>query len=166
LHSTYLQSKELSLQSQWRSRILFLINFKEDREITSMLQEKILRVARPTDRLDQVIHFYTEGLGLQTLYRFEDHDGFDGVMVGMPGEAHHFEFTHHRGHAVGRAPTEDNLIVFYLPERSEWQQTIERMNAAGYQSVKSYNPYWDNQGVTFEDPDGYRVVLQNDTWRS
>lgn len=131
-----------------------------------MLQGKILRVARPTDRLDQVIHFYTEGLGLQILYRFEDHDGFDGVMVGMPGEAHHFEFTHHRGHAVGRAPTQDNLIVFYLPERSEWQQTIERMNAAGYQSVKSYNPYWDNQGVTFEDPDGYRVVLQNDTWRS
>lgn len=131
-----------------------------------MLQGKILRVARPTDRLDQVIHFYTEGLGLQILYRFEDHDSFDGVMVGMPGEAYHFEFTHHRGHAVGRAPTQDNLIVFYLPERSEWQQTIERMNAAGYKSVKSYNPYWDNQGVTFEDPDGYRVVLQNDAWES
>ncbi len=131
-----------------------------------MLQGKILRVARPTNRLDQVVRFYTEGLGLQILYRFENHDGFDGVMVGMPGEAYHFEFTHHRGHSVGRAPTQDNLIVFYLPEQLEWQQTIERMNAAGYKSVKSYNPYWDNKGVTFEDPDGYRVVLQNDSWDS
>ncbi|HEY9622992.1 MAG TPA: VOC family protein [Crinalium sp.] len=131
-----------------------------------MLQGKILRVARPTDRLDQVVRFYTEGLGLQILYRFENHDGFDGVMVGMPGEAYHFEFTHHRGHSVGRAPTQDNLIVFYLPEQLKWQQTLERMNAAGYKPVKSYNPYWDNKGVTFEDPDGYRVVLQNDSWDS
>ncbi len=131
-----------------------------------MLQGKILRVARPTDRLDQVVRFYTEGLGLHILYRVKNHDGFDGVMVGMPGEAYHFEFTHHRGHSVGRAPTQDNLIVFYLPEQLEWQQTIERMNAAGYKPVKSYNPYWDNKGVTFEDPDGYRVVLQNDIWDS
>ena len=131
-----------------------------------MLQGKVLRVARPTDRLDQVVRFYTEGLGLPILYRFENHDGFDGVMVGMPGEAYHFEFTHHRGHSVGRAPTQDNLIVFYLPEQLEWQQTIKRMNAAGYKPIKSYNPYWDNKGVTFEDPDGYRVVLQNDIWAS
>lgn len=131
-----------------------------------MFQGKILRVARPTDRLDQVVRFYTEGLGLQILYRFEDHDGFDGVMVGMPGEAYHFEFTHHRGHSVGRAPTQDNLIVFYLPEQLEWQQAIKRMNDAGYKPVKSYNPYWDNKGVTFEDPDGYRVILQNDIWDS
>jgi catechol 2,3-dioxygenase-like lactoylglutathione lyase family enzyme len=131
-----------------------------------MLQGKTLRVARPTDRLDQVVRFYTEGLGLHILYRFENHDGFDGVMVGMPGEAYHFEFTHHQGHSVGRAPTQDNLIVFYLPEQLEWQQTIERMNAARYKPVKSYNPYWDNKGVTFEDPDGYRVVLQNDIWDS
>ncbi|MBD3887617.1 VOC family protein [Phormidium tenue FACHB-886] len=130
-----------------------------------MLQGKILRVARPTDRLDQVVQFYTEGLGLQVLYRFEDHDGFDGVMVGIPGEPYHFEFTHQRGHTVGHAPTQDNLIVFYLPNQLEWQQAIARMNAAGYEPVQSYNPYWNNKGLTFEDPDGYRVVLQNDAWK-
>ncbi len=26
------------------------------------------------------------------------------------------------------------------------------------------NPYWDKLGRTFEDPDGYRVVLQNADW--
>lgn len=129
-----------------------------------MLPGKILRVARPTDRLTEVVHFYTEGLGLQILARFDNHEGFDGVMVGIPGEAYHFEFTHHRGHTVGEAPTQDNLIVFYLPNQLEWQQAVERMKKMGYEPVKSYNPYWDNNGVTFEDPDGYRVVLQNADW--
>ena len=129
-----------------------------------MLPGKILRVARPTDRLTEVVHFYTEGLGLQILDRFDNHEGFDGVMVGIPGEAYHFEFTHHRGHTVGEAPTQDNLIVFYLPNQLEWQQAVERMKKMGYEPVKSYNPFWDRIGVTFEDPDGYRVVLQNADW--
>ncbi|MEG3922636.1 VOC family protein [Microcoleus sp. T3_A4] len=129
-----------------------------------MLQGKVLRVARPTDCLDRVVHFYTEGLGLQILDRFENHEGFDGVMVGMAGESHHFEFIHQRGHIVGGAPTQDNLIVFYLPNQQEWQQAVERMKASGFEPVNSYNPYWDKDGVTFEDPDGYRVVLQNAEW--
>jgi catechol 2,3-dioxygenase-like lactoylglutathione lyase family enzyme len=129
-----------------------------------MLQGKILRVARPTDHLEQVVHFYTKGLGLQILDHFENHQGFDGVMVGIPGTSYHFEFTHQRGHKVGLAPTQDNLIVFYLPNQLEWQEVVERMKAKGYEPVKSYNPYWDEAGATFEDPDGYRVVLQNDQW--
>lgn len=129
-----------------------------------MLQGKALRVARPTDRLDDVVRFYTDGLGLQILYQFENHDGFDGVMVGIPGESYHLEFTHHRGHSVGRAPTQDHLIVFYLPDQQEWQQTVERIKSIGNKPVTSYNPYWDKKGVTFEDPDGYRIVLQNASW--
>ncbi len=30
--------------------------------------------------------------------------------------------------------------------------------------VASFNPYWDACGQTFEDPDGYRIVLQNAEW--
>ena len=30
--------------------------------------------------------------------------------------------------------------------------------------VKAFNPYWDRKGKTFEDPDGYRVVLQQASW--
>jgi hypothetical protein len=42
----------------------------------------ILRVARPTDDIDALLPFYEQGLGLTVLCRFEDHDGFDGVMLG------------------------------------------------------------------------------------
>jgi hypothetical protein len=54
--------------------------------------------------------------------------------------------------------------VFYLPGEGEWQQTLSRMMAAGYEPVASFNPYWDRAGRTFQDPDGYRVVLQNARW--
>ena len=124
-----------------------------------------IRIARPTDSLEEVVRFYTEGLGLSRLGSFEDHDGFDGVMLGVPGSPCHLEFTRRRGHVAGRAPTRDNLLVFYLPDPAEWQKALDRMIAAGHRPVASFNPYWDRAGRTFEDPDGYRVVLQNEAWR-
>ena|ERR1044071_8482218 len=123
-----------------------------------------LRVARPTDRLEEVLRFYRDGLGLQVLGSFDNHEGFDGVMVGLPDESYHLEFTRKQGHQVGRAPTQDNLLVFYLSEDEEWRAGVERMRASGYEPVDSFNPYWDRAGATFEDPDGYRVVLQNAAW--
>ena len=123
-----------------------------------------MRVARPTDQLDEVVRFYSQGLGLTVLDSFQDHDGFDGVMLGSPGAAYHLEFTHKHGHSAGRAPTQDNLLVFYLPDMERWQEAIERMQAAGYEPVTSFNPYWDRVGRTFADPDGYRVVLQHAAW--
>ena len=123
-----------------------------------------LRVARPSDNLDALLRFYGQGLGLTVLYRFEEHDGFDGVMLGREGAPYHFEFTRKHGHVAGRAPTEDNLLVFYLPDKDEWLAAIRRMRVAGFEPVPSFNPYWDRQGVTFEDPDGYRIVLQNEAW--
>ena len=127
-------------------------------------RETTLRVARPTDHFDEVLRFYTEGLGLTVLGSFEDHDGFDGVILGLAGAPYHLEFTRKRGHIAGRAPTEDNLLVFYLPEKHSWQAAVDQMSAVGYESVPSYNPYWDRVGRTYEDPDGYRVVLQNAAW--
>ena len=125
-----------------------------------------LRVARATDRLDEVVRFYVLGLGLDQLGSFVDHEGFDGVMVGKPDAPYHLEFTHQRGPSVGEAPTKENLLIFYLPDEGEWSAAINRMEAAGYAPVPSLNPYWDRHGRTFEDPDGYRVVLQNATWSS
>lgn len=104
-----------------------------------------LRVARPTDQMETVIRFYRDGLGMEVLGQFLDHDGFDGVMVGYPGAAYHLEFTSNAGHRVGRAPTQDNLLVIYLPDADQWTAAISRLENAGYQPVPSFNPYWDKQ---------------------
>ncbi len=38
------------------------------------------------------------------------------------------------------------------------------MQSAGFNQVPSYYPYWDVVGKTYEDLDGYRIVLQNREW--
>ena len=89
-----------------------------------------VRVARPTDKLAEVEEFYASHLGLPVLYRFVDHDGFDGVMLGLPGGQYHLEFT------------------------------VERLAGFGHVPVDADNPYWVSTGaLTFEDPDGWRIVL-------
>jgi len=130
------------------------------------MRTSVLRVARPSDNLEPLIGFYCGGLGMELLDRFEDHAGFDGIMVGGSGAPYHFEFTRKRGHVAGRAPSSDNLLVFYFENRAEWKAAVERMKSRGYPAVRSFNPYWDTDGVTFEDPDGYRVVLQNGPYLS
>ena len=107
---------------------------------------------------------YAQGLGFLVLAEFVDHDGFDGVILGRGEEGFHLEFTTRHGHEVGRAPTEDHLLVFYIPDRAEWEASCARMMNAGFRDVASCNPYWDIQGRTFEDVDGYRVVMQDAAW--
>ncbi|MCF8241958.1 MAG: VOC family protein [Melioribacteraceae bacterium] len=131
-----------------------------------MSSEIKMRVARPTNNLRQVLRMYKDGLGFEILGSFENHSGFDGVMLGIPGESYHLEFTSKSGHEAGRAPTEDNLLVFYFPGIDDWNSRCLRMMEAGFKEVKSFNPYWDVKGKTFEDPDGYRVVIQNTDWNT
>ena len=75
-----------------------------------------LRVARPTDNLDKITKMYVDGLGFKLIGSFEDHNGFDGSIIGHESHNYHLEFTHHRGTKVGRAPSQDNLLVFYFAE--------------------------------------------------
>ncbi len=123
-----------------------------------------LRVARPTDDLDAVVRFYRDGLGFAVVSQFEDHNGFDGIMLGHAGAGYHLEFTRKHGHSAGRAPSDDNLLIFYVTDRDEWERAVRRMEGLGFNAVEPFNPYWKTQGKTFADPDGYRVVLQNAAW--
>jgi catechol 2,3-dioxygenase-like lactoylglutathione lyase family enzyme len=123
-----------------------------------------LRVARPTDNLQAIAAMYQSGLGLQVLAHFDDHAGFNGIMLGDESMPYHFEFTHQQGHVAGKAPTQDNLLVFYIPDQTAWVERCQHILAAGFKPVSSYNPYWDQSGRTFEDLDGYRVVLENSAW--
>lgn len=124
----------------------------------------VLRVARPTSRLDQISRMYLDGLGFKVLAEFQNHEGFDGVIIGHPQHLYHLEFTTHVGGEVPVRPSKDNLLVFYLPEPTEWERCCANLRAAGFAEVASYNPFWDKAGRTFEDLDGYRIVLQNSVW--
>lgn len=120
-----------------------------------------LRIARPVADLARTTAMYCRGLALRVIDRFDDHDGFDGVMLGFAASNYHFEFTHRRNHPVAPAPTVEDLAVLYLADAAEWSAACARMLSAGFSQVRSFNPYWDLRGRTFADADGYRIVLQN-----
>lgn len=120
-----------------------------------------VRVARPTARLDELVRFYRDGLGLEVIGSFEGHAGYNGVMLGLPGREYHLEFTSHDEGSPCPAPTKDNLLVLYIPDREAINQLTAHLNALGHFAVPPENPYWEQHGATFEDPDGWRVVLMN-----
>lgn len=72
-----------------------------------------VRIARPTDRLAEVVRFYRDALGLKQIASFEGHAGYDGVMLAWPGRRDHLEFTHYTSGSLRSAPTKDNLLVHF-----------------------------------------------------
>ncbi|MEH6937714.1 VOC family protein [Bacillus sp. JJ664] len=119
------------------------------------------RIARPTDQLEKIKKFYGEGLGLKRVAGFENHDGYDGVMYGLPDVEYHLEFTQYIGGSPCPAPTKDNLLVFYIPNKNEIDEIKNRLQLMGYEEVEPENPYWLGKSITVEDPDGWRIVLMN-----
>ncbi len=117
-----------------------------------------VRVARPTPKLEPILRFYRDGLGLPVVGGFEGHAGYDGVMFGLPGVDRHLEFT--TGPAIPSAtPGPENLLVFYYPDTARRDAAVARLAALGYHAVAPENPYWIARAVTVPDPDGWRVVL-------
>lgn len=123
-----------------------------------------LRIARPVTDLTQSMKMYAQGLGLQELGSFSEHDGFSGGMLGREDLSWHLEFTVCHRHPVDPSATVDDLLVLYLPDETAWKKACLQMSEAGFSSINSFNPYWDVVGRTFIDHDGYRVVLQNRAW--
>ncbi|GAB6926266.1 hypothetical protein JCM10914A_02490 [Paenibacillus sp. JCM 10914] len=84
-------------------------------------------------------------------------------MFGLPNVDYHLEFTQYKAAVPAPPPSDDNLLVFYIPDVEIRDQVVSRLNAMGYPEVEPENPYWKQQGITISDPDGWRIVLQNTT---
>ena len=121
-----------------------------------------LRVARHTERLDELVRFYRDGIGLTEIGGFRDHDGYDGVFLEVPGTGAHLELTGGGRHGASMAHPE-SLLVFYLGDDQAVQTVAARL---GVDPIPAANPYWAEHGVTFQDPDGFRVVLVPERWES
>jgi ribosomal protein S18 acetylase RimI-like enzyme len=119
-----------------------------------------LRVARHTERLDEIVAFYRDGLGLTEIGGFRGHDGYDGVFLELPGTGAHLEFTA-GGEEGTPVPHPESLLVLYLGDDDAVAAVVSRLAAA---PVPPANPYWAEHGVTLEDPDGFRVVLVPERW--
>src|SRR5512132_493995 len=119
-----------------------------------------LRVARHTERLDELVAFYRDGIGLTEIGGFRDHDGYDGVFLEVPGTGTHLELTAGGRHGAPAAHPE-SLLVLYLGDDEAVQAVSARL---AVDPISSANPYWAEHGVTFQDPDGFRAVLVPERW--
>ena len=119
-----------------------------------------VRIARHTDQLDAVVRFYRDGIGLPEVGGFRGHAGYDGVFLALPGTDAHLELTTGGAHAAPQ-PHPETLLVLYLGDEAAVRTVADRLDA---EPVASANPYWDEHGLTFADPDGFRVVLAAEAW--
>ncbi len=124
-----------------------------------------LRIARPCRDLAAAERFWVGGLGLEVLYRAggQAEGGHPLLMVGWPDAAWHLELVGDPGGETPAAPTEEDLLVLYLDDPVD-DAVVRRLTDAGGTRVTSRNPYWDRQGATIADPDGYRLVLSGLSW--
>ena len=121
-----------------------------------------LRVARHTERLDALVRFYCDGLGLTELGGFQDHAGYEGVFLEVPGTGAHLELTAGGAHGAP-VPHPETLLVLYLGDDEAVGAVAARL---AVEPVAPANPYWAAHGLTFEDPDGFRVVLVPERWQA
>jgi catechol 2,3-dioxygenase-like lactoylglutathione lyase family enzyme len=85
-----------------------------------------LHVARHTDRLEEVVAFYRDGLALPEIGRFRDHDGYDGVFFDIPGTGAHLELTA-GGRPGAPTPHPESLLVLYVGDDAGVQAIAARI---------------------------------------
>lgn len=117
-----------------------------------------LRVARHTKDLDKIIHFYTQLINLEILGSFQNHDGYDGIFIGLPDADWHLEFTVSKEEPIHQFD-EDDLLVFYFNSIEDLNLVQSKLDVENCQQKPSKNPYWNENGFLYKDPDGFGIIL-------
>ncbi|MCW2605311.1 MAG: family N-acetyltransferase [Frankiales bacterium] len=112
------------------------------------------RVARPVASLAASVEFYSGLLGLEVTGSFQDHGGYDGVFLALPGGGE-LELT--AGSVVLPSAPDDLLCLYFATSRAASELAASLPESV--ERVEAENPYWTDFGTTVRDPDGYRVVL-------
>ena len=119
-----------------------------------------VRFARHTNNLEAIKSFYIGVLGLELLGSFENHNGYDGVFIGIPNTDWHLEFTK-SDEKIAFNFNEDDILVLYPNTKIEFNSLITNLLKHHISSITSKNPYWNVNGKMYLDPDGYRVVISH-----
>lgn len=118
------------------------------------------RFARHTNDLDQLSNFYINILGMEILGGFQKHNGYDGVFIGKSNENWHLEFTK-SNEIIQFNFGEEDVLVFYPNTRLEYEHILEKIKNFSIKNIEAKNPYWNENGKMFLDPDGYRIVISD-----
>lgn len=118
------------------------------------------RVARHTNDLEKIKDFYVNILKFEVLGSFENHDNYDGIFIGKPDLDWHLEFTKSNEKA-NHFPDEDDIIVLYPEKESEYKAITNSLLENNISIINSKNPYWNENGKMYLDPDGFRIIISH-----
>ena len=118
------------------------------------------RNARHTNDLKPIIEFYTNIIGLEVLFSFENHNEYSGVFMGKPGHDWHLEFTTSKSKAEHKFDADD-ILVFYPAEENEYREIVKRIEKSNLEKIRAKNPFWNDNGIMIKDPDGFGVIVSN-----
>lgn len=116
------------------------------------------RYARHTSNIQILQKFYNEILGFQVLGNFVNHQGYDGVFLGFPDKDWHLEFTQNKDLPLSNFD-EDDALVFYPLKLEEYEEISQNVLKYKVKSFLPKNPYWKENSLCFEDPDGFKIII-------
>lgn len=124
-----------------------------------------LRIARPTRSMSSALSYWADGVGLDVFGQQRDEHGSGNMLafLGFPGALWHLELVDDE--AIDPSPTPEDLLVLYLGGTPD-EEYLRRIERNGGHRVPARNPYWDEHGVTYQDPDGYLLVLSTRSWQN
>ena len=106
-----------------------------------------LRIAKPVSNLARTQAIYCKGLGLHVVGNFQDHEGFDGVMLGFPDAGYHFE-------NIRRPAMTIHLDHTIVPARNKVASAKLLADLLGVPWAESgigpFSPVYVNDGLTLD----------------
>lgn len=126
---------------------------------SSIVRRKVeFRSARHTNNLEAIKAFYVQILGLEVLGEFVNHDGYDGIFLGLKGNDWHLEFTSNKENATHNQDPDD-ILVFYPENEDQFNSIISNIEKRNLDILSPRNPYWADNGILISDPDGFNLII-------
>ena len=77
----------------------------------------------------------------------------------------HLEFTQNENVSTSQFD-EDDLMVFYPDTELEYSRILQNLTENNIPLLQAKNPYWNENGICFEDCDGYKIIISRDGFSS
>ena len=117
-----------------------------------------VRFARHVKSLEPLMHFYCVLLGLKVNSEFKNHNGYSGVILGCDQCNWEIEFTE-SSDSPKHLADEDDLIILKYEDKVQFDLVLEKLRKEKYLEFAPKNPFWEENGKLFRDPEGYGVVI-------
>ena len=123
----------------------------------------VLRIVRHCIDPAALAAQYRAGLRMDEQGGFDGREGYAATFVGWKGAGWHLAFVRAPGPRTSSPETEEALAL-YEPDASQWQQRVTDLERAGFVGTSSPNPYWNENGASFSDGEGFRVIVARLEW--